>query len=75
MRIRLHHAAVHHLPLGQPEVSDLVEAVLQQDVRWLQVAVDYVELSQVPEALADLPEHVENPLLTVSVFLLVAVIE
>lgn len=46
----LHHAA-------EPEVGDLGDALLEQDVRGLDVAVDDVVLAQLLEPLHDVPEE------------------
>ena len=43
-----------HFSLGQPEVSDLVGALLHEDVGGLEVSVDDVELAEIAEALTDL---------------------
>ncbi len=66
---------MHHLPTSQSEVCDLVLSALQQDVGWLQVAVDYVEPSQVPKALANLPEHIQYFSLSLWTLLFIAAFE
>ena len=61
--------------LGQSEVSYLEEPLVDQNVGRLQVPVDYIEFSEVFEALADLPEHVEDGLFPFLVVFLITVEE
>jgi hypothetical protein len=49
---------VHHLPLGQAEVSDFVQPILKEDVGGFEISVDNIESSQILEAFADLPKHI-----------------
>jgi hypothetical protein len=66
---------VHVFTFGESEVRDLVEPLMDEDVRGLEVAVDDVEFSQITEPLADLPEHVQYLLLPLLHILLVRIQE
>lgn len=71
----IHDAAMHHLALGQAEVSYLVESVLQENVGRLEIPMDDIKSPQIPKSLADLPKHIQYLLLLIRVIFLVAVIE
>lgn len=60
------------------KVSDFIHSIMDEDVSWLQVSMDDVELAQVLETLANLKEHIDqlvDPFDFVLFFFCVAVIE
>lgn len=66
---------MNHLSFGQPEVRYFIQLAVEENVRWLKVSVNDVELPQVSKTLAYLPKHIQNRFLALGRVILIAAVE